>query len=275
MKNVAAKVMIAVLCLSFVFSFGCSMKPKSPGEIIENSKYVIHGAGELYGRHRDGYDIFFFGSNSLEGLERCGEALVNGGLVELDFNFTSDGELVCIHDWDPEYISGIPDEIPLSYSDFKNSKIFWQYTPIGLRDVVEFMKKNPNICIVTDIKEENIRGARTIKETCPELMDRFIIQIYNRSEYEEISALGFDKIIYTLYMLPWSEKTDTAALGEFAKSHPLVGFAFSHELCSVEGFLPGMLDTGVDLYIHTVNDEAEQEQYFAKGIKGIFTDIIQ
>ena len=93
------------------------------------------------------------------------------------------------------------------------------------------------------------------------------------SEYDEVRALGFEYVVYTLYRLDWNAKTDWRALGEFAAAHPLIGFTFSYELCPVEGFVEGMLRSGVPLYIHTVNEG--EEAYFDMGISGVYTDIVR
>ena len=85
---------------------------------------------------------------------------------------------------------------------------------------------------------------------------------------------GFDNVIYTLYMLPWHEKTDTAALVKFERSHPLVGFTFPAELCEINGFLEGMKEAGVPLYVHTINDADEAKSYIERGITGIYTDYV-
>ncbi len=271
---------IIVFTLIFPLVFSCTAASEyAPSEdaeeILSSSEYVVHAGGELWGIDADGVYRSFFGSNSAEGLMRCAEVFEGRGAVELDFNFTSDGELVCIHDWSPEYIEGVEAGVPLSYDEFIGSRIFWNFTPIDLGDVKRFLDSYPEIYIVTDIKTDNLAGAEKIAEACPEYLDRFIIQIYGESEYDGIRALGFDNVIYTLYMLPWEEKTDTEALSEFAEGHPLVGFTFPAELCDIDGFLEGMLSSGVPLYVHTVNDKSEQKKYLKLGISGIYTDFLQ
>ncbi len=289
-----------IICLTLLLSLifpcagaGCTLREtrgedvessyESPGESISGedsapagSRYIIHGAGVLEGVDPDGNLREFFGSNSVEALEKCGKFYRESpGLIELDFNFTSDGELVCIHNWSPEYISGIPMGVPLSHGEFSASKIFWNYTPLDLNYLSDFLRRNPNIRIVTDIKDENIRGAKKIAEDCPDLLDRFIIQIYSESEYDQVRECGFENVIFTLYMLSWEEKTDTAALAEFARSHALFGYTFPAELCALDGFLDGMKKTGVPLFVHTVNDTDEIESYLERGIYGIYTDYLR
>lgn len=270
-----------IVALALAFSTLCttsctSTKYAEPAKIDDirlRSDKIVHAAGELWGFDADGVWRSFFGSNSVEALEECGRYFgERGGIVELDFNFTSDGELVCIHDWSPEYIEGIEYGVALSYDEFMSSEIYWNFTPLDLGYVASFLRANPEIYIVTDIKTDNIAGVRKIAETCPELKDRFIIQIYSAAEYDMVRELGFSNVIYTLYMLPWHEKVDTDALVKFEKSHPLVGFTFPAELCEIEGFLDGMLESGVPLYVHTVNDATEAKAYIDRGITGIYTD---
>lgn len=266
-----------LLALALCISTSCTQERYTESahldDIREKSEKIVHAAGELWGFDRDGVWRSFFGSNSVEGLEECARVFgERGGLIELDFNFTSDGELVCIHDWSPEYIEGVEYGISLSYDEFMSSEIYWNYTPLDLSYVASYLRENPEIYIVTDIKTDNVAGAKRIAEDYPELADRFIIQIYSAEEYDAVRECGFDNIIYTLYMLPWNEKTDTAALVKFERDHPLIGFTFPAELSDIDGFLEGISKAGVPLYVHTVNDADEARSYLERGITGIYTD---
>lgn len=247
--------------------------PAEADAIRSDMKYIIHAAGTLTGLERDGSQRTFDGSNSVEGLKQCEEAGCR--FVELDFSFTSDGELVCLHDWYSYYSDSITDGEPLTLDEFKKAEIFWNFMPASLDDVIDFLKTNPDTYIITDVKDDNIAGISKIGERCPDMKNRFIVQIYAEDEYAKIRELGFEYIIYTLYRLDWNAKTDYKSLSGFAESHPLIGFTFSYELCDVDGFVDGMLKSGVPLYIHTVNDETEQQKYFDMGISAIYTDNLQ
>lgn len=226
-------------------------------------RYIIHAAGEMDGT---------VGSNSLEGLENAYDA--GDRYVELDFNFTSDGHLACIHDWYVEYTSAIPENgHALTLAEFRAAKIYDRLTPLDLDTLADFMAEHDDLYIITDIKDDNIAGLTCIAEAYPELQSRFIPQIYAGDEYDPVRALGYEYVIYTLYRLDWNSKTDTRALCEYAAGHPLLAFTFSYELCAVEGYVDGMLQSGIPLYIHTVNDPAEMETYLALGITGFYTDI--
>ena len=239
--------------------------------VRERIKYIIHGAGKLAGHNLYGESKYFTCSNSMEGFRQCLDAGCE--FVETDFSFTSDGELVCIHDWYPSYSDDIEFEGDvLSLDSFLNTRIFRQYTPVSLDMLAEILVNNRGLYIITDIKDDNIAGLKYIAEKHPDLRNRFIAQIYSESEYGPVRELGFEYIIYTLYRLDWNSKVDTESHCRFASENPLAGITFSYELCEVPGFLDGMKEAGVPLLIHTVNDREEQNRYFEMGIQGIYTD---
>ena len=236
--------------------------PDSYAELQQSIWYITHAAGSIDG---------MAGSNSLEALTGAYEAGCR--YIEIDFQFTADGELACIHDWYRQYTSAVPEDgTALTLEAFQNCRIYDKYTPLWLDSLADFMTAHPDLYIITDIKTDNPKAAAIIGERYPELTDRFIIQIYNGDEYDAVRAAGFDHIIYTLYMLDWNSKTDTKALCEYAAGHPLLGFTFSYELCDVDGYVKGMMKAGIPLYVHTVNGDEEQLKYFEMGISGIYTD---
>lgn len=245
--------------------------PEEAAAIRENMRYIIHAAGRLTGVDKEGTTRTYDGANALEGLKQCADA--GETIIELDFNFTSDGYLACIHDWYTEYADEITNNVPLTLDAFLDCEIYGNFTPIWLGDVAEYLRANEDVYIVTDIKDKNVEGAAAIAEYCPDLKNRFIIQIYDASEYDAVRELGFEYIVYTLYRLDWASKTDTKALAVFAEKHPLIGYTFSYELCQVEDYVEGMKKSGVPLFIHTVNDPSEQQSYFDMGIDGIYTDM--
>lgn len=260
----------ALLAITAVILVSCG-EYGAPKMSISFDK-IVHAGGELWGVDSEGTFRSFFGSNSLEGLENC---VANGyNAIELDFNFTSDGHLVCIHDWSAEYIDTIKTGTPMSYDEFMSSKIFWNFTPLDIEAVGRFMGEHPEVYIVTDIKERFSEAVDAISAALPELKDRIIVQIYEKDDYETASNAGFTNIIFTLYRLDWQSKTDAADLVKFERSHPLIGFTFAKELCDEKNYVSRMSKAGVPLYVHTVNAPAEIHKYHAMGVYGVYTDIV-
>ena len=74
-------------------------------------------------------------TNSKEALE---QAIQNGyKVIEVDFSVTSDGRVVCTHDFSE--FSEIPD-----YDTFMLSKIKGQYTPISIEELVGCIAHHPD-----------------------------------------------------------------------------------------------------------------------------------
>lgn len=228
----------------------------------EDIRYIIHAAGEIDGMK---------GSNSLEALDAT--YVAGCCYVELDFQFTADGELACVHNWHTEYSSAMSEDgTPMTLAEFQSCRIYDRYTPLCLDSLADYMITHPELYIITDIKEGVVAGAERIAEDYPDLVDRFIIQIYEGDEYDPVREAGFENIIYTLYQLDWQSKTDTKALVRYAKTHPLLAYTFAYELCEIDGCVAGMQKAGVPLYVHTVNGAEQQQVYFDMGIAGVYTD---
>ena len=225
----------------------------------QNSRYILHAGGDT----PDG----IIGSNSVDAAERSYEKGYR--VFEIDFCFTSDDRLVCVHDW-KNYYSSVIDITFDKFEEVRHNT--YPFTSFTLDHLCQWIKSHRDVIIVTDIKENSVEGARIIAEEYPELKDNFCIQIYSTSEYEIINELGFDNIILTLYYMNWAEKTDTDAIVEFAKNHKLSGITFSLEMASIDGFVDALLEAKTPLFVHTVNDELEQQKLFDMGITGIYTD---
>ncbi|MBQ3592188.1 MAG: hypothetical protein II979_09615, partial [Clostridia bacterium] len=94
--------------------------PDTHAMLQEDIRYITHAAGRI-----DGMD----GSNSLEALE--GAYAAGCRYVEMDFQFTADGELACIHDWYRQYTSAIPEDgTALTLAEFQACRIYDTYTPL-------------------------------------------------------------------------------------------------------------------------------------------------
>ena len=105
-------------------------------------------------------------------------------------------------------------------------------------------------------------------------MRRLIPQIYTESQYDAVKAMGYENIIYTLYMLNYSQKTDTGEIVSFAKSHDLAAITFSSELAS-SSYVSALKQSGTRLFVHTVNDKAETQRLKDIGVYGVYSDVFQ
>ena len=101
------------------------------------------------------------GSNSLEALEHSYE---NGfRLLELDFSWTCDGELVCVHDWNAFYGRILDTDSPTlaQFEAVRDST--YGFTSLTLDHLIAWLREHPGVSIVTDIKEDCAAGAALMK----------------------------------------------------------------------------------------------------------------
>ena len=224
------------------------------------SLMVAHAGGAIHG---------FKYTNSLQALEN---SYKNGfRYMEMDFNWTSDGVPVAIHDWDAmvRRLYGVEPKV-MSHSEFKGTKTFQNLTMMDIGDVANWLAHKPDPFIITDIKDDNIGILKYISENYPAVKPRFIPQIYSLDEYEAVKALGYDKIILTLYKSVHTEEE----IVQFATTHKLYGVTMHHE--NAYSDLPKRLkELGLRVYIHTVNDLHIYETLYNNGVRGIYTDYFE
>lgn len=211
-------------------------------------------------------------TNSLDALD---QNIKNGFLYfELDFSFTKDGRLVCIHDWK---------------NSFKRSFGFWtkekptleafellvrnksEFNKCTLESLTHWMKKNPSAFIVTDMKEDNLRGLKIIAETIPEFERRIIPQVYDPRNYNKVKRMGYKQIIWTLYryngsdddVLAWVDKFD----GPFAITMP--------KNRGISDLPKNLATKHIPTYVHTINSLEEKNRLVNTfGVTEIYTDFL-
>lgn len=234
--------------------------------------YVVHAMGSIDGKSY---------SNSGEAFELS----YQGGhkVFEVDFAMTSDNEIVLKHDWTnshglPEFENGT---IP-TLAEFKEAKIWNQYTTLDIEDLLQLMVEYPDIYIVTDSKSSNYKDVvaqfTRIAEVLQNysesqrksIMKRFIIQIYNDDMYAGIeSIIHFDNYIYTLYQRG-CENLD--ALGEFCVENeiPVIVLPYNWWTEEIDAKLRSY---GLEVWIHTLNQKEDIAMFRDKGIDGVYTDV--
>ncbi|MBO6112162.1 MAG: hypothetical protein J6P45_03845 [Lachnospiraceae bacterium] len=237
-------------------------------EVIREQRYVMHACGAVSAGGISSREYVY--TNSKEAMKTMYE---NGHRVaEIDFLFSSDGYLLCSHEWENLYLNDVLiRDYPVTKEDFLKLKRYNEFSTMWLGDVADFMRENEDLYVITDIFGGNEEGCRQIAEFCPDLMDRFIIQIYHESEYEGIAQLGFKNIIFTLFGTNEDERSPDKLI-KAAKDHRLVGYTFWYYWADDPLFLSTMKKTKIPLYVHTVTDRNLEKKYFDMGITAIYTD---
>lgn len=176
-----------ILCIAILLLFGgglysvfywlTSPMPSPDGDVLTDKKYYIaHAAGALNGHQ----------------YLNCKEALIetveNGyKYVELDLGLTKDSVLVCLHDWNLFHKMTLQDTLndqPITVNEFRDRRIYNQYTPLTIEDVLSIRKEHPFI-IVTD-KLSNV-----------EILDKYFTQdkssimVEAFKDYEKLKKAGY------------------------------------------------------------------------------------
>ncbi len=271
MKRIKALFLCVFFLFACTFCAGCGGATSGEelaymrGKLSEN-KYIIHACGEIADEEGE---VFTY-TNSRDALEKSYDAGCR--VIEIDFRFTSDGHLVCNHAWGELTLDGenlVAGEAP-DYETYLKCRFQDRFELLSVEDVVSFMREHEDLIVVTDIKDDNVGNCEMIAREYPDLMDNFVIQIYHADEFAPVSKLGFKYIIYTLYETEEDERTQSA-IEKIAKMG-LVGFTIYSEWADDPDFYEMMNATGLPLYVHTVNEDAQLEHYFSMGADAIYTD---
>lgn len=266
------KMLIAVLIL-IISGTLCILRLVKSHQATLEMLPVAHAAGKIL-------DATY--TNSREGLLLCGQRGVQ--LVELDFSWTSDDQLVCIHDWKSawkNFFGGVEDQAP-SLSEFYEKAKNANFTPLILDDLPNILEKYSSLRIVTDVKERNIEALSRIAEKIPDYNRRIIPQIYHPSEYQNVIEIGYKDIIWTLYRFPndnfhvlrWVDRMPL-----FAVTMPLPRAMGQHGILGIWNLgirLAAELDRkGIPSYVHTINS-AEKAGILSMhyGVSGVYTDLL-
>lgn len=221
-------------------------------------KVIAHGGGVYRG-----YET----TNSVEALTN---SIANGfQIVELDMALSSDEKIIMLHDWDKtaEYYYGVNFKKKLSLNQFKHLKVHGELEVLTFEKLVPILKKNPDIRIITDIKEDNLRLLSLIADQYPGFEDRFIPQIYDFEEWNKVKELGYKDIILTLYAM---EKPDADEVSAFVKAHPVYGVAMPDYMAE-KGLCNQLSDQGIIIYVHPISDYEDALHFIGMGAYGVYS----
>lgn len=205
-------------------------------------------------------------TNSKEAIDKSYE---NGyRFIELDFEWTTDGNLALIHDWDSYVNSAFSVESKMySTEEFKGFKMIKGLTQMVLEDLAEWLYEHDDVYIVTDIKRDNVEALKLIRDRYPDLIHQFIPQIYGIDQFIPVQGLGYTNIILTLYA---SNYTDEELI-DFVNRHEI--FAITMPISKARTELPNKLkNANIFVYAHTINREDLRQELEANGVDGFYTD---
>lgn len=258
-----------ILCVFVTTLTGCRKSDPMPtGTVVPREKVsmpdrVAHAGARIQGQTY---------TNSREALDNA----FNAGyrLFEIDFAWTSDDRLVCIHDWRNTYIRLFPaldHEHAPTHNQFMNAEMAFGLQQLDLDGLLSWLDAHPDARIVTDTKVRPNSSLKRIAQRAGDRLNQFIPQIYNYTQADEVVALGYDRILWTLYRsrlrtpkarLAWAERLPTQ----------VVGIVMPHEVCLDSDLAQQLRDRNFMVYVHTVNDPELLNETAAAGANGWYTD---
>lgn len=240
------------------------------------------------------FSVISHAGGMFEGLTytNCEEAIewnyrVNGHRIfEIDFELTSDGELVARHNWQ-SYLydhlqqkkpEGVGENEPLSLEQFKKLKVLNKYSPLTISDIYKLMTNYPDINIVTDtkyldadiIKTQFERMISAVEPYGYELLLRIVPQLYSEEMYSIIEEIfPFPRYIYTLYA---TQSSDEQIL-RFVENKPIMAVT-TYPARHTSNFGGEIKKLGIEMAIHTINDVEKIREYANMNVDGFYTDTL-
>lgn len=205
-------------------------------------------------------------------------------VFEADLQITSDGVMVLRHDWDQdlgqaEAFGWTKEERwAVTAQEFLDAAIYGKYTPLTLDDWFAIMRKYPNIYMVTDTKysSEVEKQFQLLVDTAmdkgyEDVLSRVIVQIYYKEMYDEVmSVYPFENVIWTLYYIGYPEREEVLEFMERNEIPVLVMPSSWWDDQKQED----LENSGIKVYVHTVDDGEEARQRIEQGVSGIYSDDI-
>lgn len=227
------------------------------------SRLIYHAGGSVSGMEY---------TNSKEAVELT---LSRGNrLLEIDFLFTSDGHLVCLHEWKNFY--GMASACTLE--QFLSLRIFENFTTISAAQLISYMRQYPDMYIIVDTKEsDTVSVVAELLRLCSydaEIADRFVIQLYDAGIKAKVCELyGFrnDNFLFTAYNFGPSRISEILELcrEEEIRVITVPYGAWDNETVArfaAEGYL---------IFEHTVNFTKMTKSSLARGVYGFYTDFLR
>lgn len=220
---------------------------------------VAHAGGRLNGEAL---------TNSFDALQANSDKFET---FEIDFSWTTDGDIVCIHDWDESLTNRFDEsEGPMSRADFTKalSNTLDRPRNCDLDGLAGWMRANPGKRIVTDIKSNPLEGHELIAARHPDILAQFIPQAYQPDEIAALKSLGFKDVVWTLYRFP----RDQERIIQEAMAHLPAAITMPFEW-ALDGDLQAVRgQTGLPIMVHTINDPAVAVCLRELGAAAIYTD---
>lgn len=239
----------------------CSQKEFYTTVDVKNALMIAHAGGGYSGHNY---------TNSIEALEHNYQAGFR--YFEVDFSWTSDDQMVCLHDWKKTFkkLFGKTTKQAMSYQGFTDmASKHTKFRVCDLALLAGWLKDKADVKIITDIKHRNMEGLTVIAERFPSLKSQFIPQFYQPEEYQLVKNLGFDDMIWILYQYKGSKQS----VVELSQDMDLMAVSMRARQAKNNTFQ--QLLNHHRIFVYTINKQPILKKLFYKyGITGFYTDFL-
>lgn len=230
---------------------------------FEDTRLIYHAGGAV-----DGFTY----TNSREAVT---ESIAKGNLVvEMDFSYTTDGQLICLHLWEDAF----PLDTALSLEEFTGRSIQGRFTPMTARDLFSIMAENPELRVVVDTKENDIAKfyGNLIRqaEDYPDVLERIIIQLYYPGQKADICKLypfSDEQFLFTAYCFGPERVQEIA---QICREEKICVITIPYQSWSAQQ-IDAFNRCGYVIFEHTVNRPDQALYSLDAGIHGFYTDSLQ
>lgn len=224
-----------------------------------------------------------------DSLEAINHSYANGiRLFDIDLRFTSDFEIVLRHDWtgidlkqpEFEYLYHIGQswedmyhqvQIPREYlptiKQFKNTKIYQNYTPLSFRDIVDWLDTHPDAYMVLDVKEDAKETYLWIVNHFKEkesTLNQLVVSCYDASDLENILEIYPFKNIMLRQHAGYPDKFDELASN--CKKYNVKAVNINLQYANDER-IEKIREQGIKIYWAVENEiEEYKEKYLGDGV---------
>lgn len=224
-------------------------------------------------------------TNSINALEANKDSY---RFFEIDFVWTSDGHLVCLHDWNDsaKVTFGRKFDTSPTLSEFEELvRDHPRFKNCTATTLVAWLEANSQKKIVTDVKSDNVMALKYLADLYPNYADRIIPQIYTPEEYESVVKMGYEDIIFTLYRFSGDHAEVLRRVEDMSlyavtvpKRHvwpeiarDLEKWGLPRDFVTIH-FPYDLAKLGIPTYVHTVNNQKEWTDLRQVGVSEIYTD---
>lgn len=224
----------------------------APARPVEQ-KLVAHAGGAVNG-------VAY--TNSREALDA--HYALGYRVFELDFEWTSDGQLVLVHDWTKtSWFAGVPAHV-FSYGEFTSAARRDGLHSMTFDDLREWLLAHNDALVVTDTKASNLRLLTWLQLNGGAILPRLIVQIYRMAELPAARRLQPRAVWLTVYRYGYPAWGLARISAVDAFVIPVEAYARYRKL---------ILAGRVRFYVHSVPASAIDETYLrCPGIYGMYVD---